>query len=203
MGGHAAAPVSQRHQGVRGRGAQRQLCRRRRRAQRLGGGGEPDGASAGAAARRRIVRAQGQPAGDDGGRPRLSERTDADLRCAGEPDRAGHRALQPARADHRRRADLCDEMADPAAGGFSRRRARHRRAHHHRRRGGAVRRRLELRHQARRRRMARPGRRAFVRRRPVAGLRAAAGGAAETPRRSAGPEPAARRACFARIGRYG
>ena len=90
-GSNAAAAVSQRHQGVRGRGAQRKFCRRRRRTQRVGGGGQPDGASARAAARRRLVRAQGQPAGDDGRRARLSERADADLRRAGEPDRAGDR----------------------------------------------------------------------------------------------------------------
>src|ERR1035437_8537629 len=73
-GGNATAAVPQRHQGVRGGGANRQLCRRRRRAQRVGGGGQPHGASPGATARRRAVRAQGEPAGDDGGRARLSER---------------------------------------------------------------------------------------------------------------------------------
>ena len=110
----------------------------------------------------------------DGGRPRLSERADADLRRAGEPHRAGDGAVERARADHRRRADLCDEMADPAAGGFSQRGTQHRRAHHHRRRGGAVRRGLELRRPARRRRVAGADRGAAVRRRSVAGLRAAA-----------------------------
>src|SRR5258708_10814455 len=84
----AAAAVSQRHQGIRGRGAERELCRRRRRAQRVGGGGPPDGASAGAAARRRAVRAQGQPAGDDGCGARPPERAEADLRWAGEADPA-------------------------------------------------------------------------------------------------------------------
>ena len=75
----------------------------------------------------------------------------------------------------------------PRLADFRKARARHRRAHHHRRRGGAVRRRLELRHQARRRRMAGPGRRTPVRRRPVAGLRAAAGGAAQAPGDLKGP----------------
>ena len=62
----------------------------------------------------------------------------------------------------------------PRLADFRKAGARHRGAHHHRRRGGAVRRRLELRHQARRRRLAGAGRRAAVRRRPRAGLRAAA-----------------------------
>src|SRR5260370_3063956 len=67
----AAAAVSQRHQGVRGRGTERKLCRRGRRAQRVGGGGQPDGASSGAAAPRWAVRTPGPPAGDDrfGGPP--------------------------------------------------------------------------------------------------------------------------------------
>ena len=167
------------------------------------GGDQPDGASAGRAARRRAVRAQGQPPGHDGGGARLSERADADLRCAGEPHRAGDGASRRPRADHRRRADLCDALADPAAGGFSQGRTRYRRAHHHRRRGGAVRRRLELRHPARRRRMAGPDRRAVVRRRPAAGLRAAARQPAEASRRSEGPDAC----CASRIrrttGRHG
>ena len=50
---------------------------------------------------------------------------------------------------------------------------------------------------ARRRRMAGPGRRAVVRRRFAAGVRAAAGRTAQTPGRSERPEPVARRA-FAR-----
>src|SRR5450631_4210733 len=75
---------------------------------------------------------------------------------------------------------IFDAMADPAIGGFSKTRTRHRCPHHHRRCGGAVRRGLELRHQARRRRLAGAGRRTLVRRRPVAGMRAAAGDAIET-----------------------
>src|SRR5260370_33444816 len=54
----AEAAVSQRHQGVRGRGTERKLCRRGGRAQRVGGGGQPDGACSGAAARRRSVLAE-------------------------------------------------------------------------------------------------------------------------------------------------
>src|SRR4051812_23435979 len=85
---NAAAAVSQRNEGVRGRRAQWKLRRRRRRTQRLRGRNQPAGAIAGAAARGSPVRTQGQPAGADRGGPRLPERVDADLRRVGEPDRA-------------------------------------------------------------------------------------------------------------------
>ena len=90
--------------------------------------------------------------------------------------------VRRARAHDRRRADLRDPLADPAAGGFPEGRARHRGALHHRRRGGAVRRRLDLRDHARRRRLAGAHRRADVRRRPAAGVRAADRIAPETRR---------------------
>src|SRR5258708_22934690 len=61
-GGNAAAAVSQRHQGVRGRGAERKLFRRRRGAQPVGRGGQPDGASVGPPARRWPVPAHREPA---------------------------------------------------------------------------------------------------------------------------------------------
>ena len=43
----------------------------------------------------------------------------ANLRCAGKPDRAGHRALRRPRAHYRRRTDIRDAVANSAAGGFS------------------------------------------------------------------------------------
>src|SRR5258708_6432111 len=105
------APVFERHQGLRGGRARRQLRRGGRRAQRLGGGGQSAGASVGRAARRGLVRAQGQPAGADIRRARLSERADADLRRALKPDPAGHAPDQRARPDHPRRAALCPALA--------------------------------------------------------------------------------------------
>ena len=73
----------------------------------------------------------------DAGRPQLSGRADADLRCPGGPDRSGEGAGKPG-ADRRGRTDLRDPLADPAPRRFAQDRARDRGAHHHRRRRRAV-----------------------------------------------------------------
>ena len=131
--------------------------------------------------------------------PRLSDRPDAGLRSARQSDGAGHRDGGLACADCRRRTDLRDALAHPAAGAISETGAGHRGALRHRRRDVALQRRMDLRHPARRRRLAGLRGGATVRRRLHAGLLAGDGQAAEDAGRFARRDAAARRACGGRM----
>ena len=121
-------------------------------------------------------------------------RPDADLRPARQPDRAGHRDGGFARADCRRRADLCDAWLIPRLADFQKSEPGYRSALRHRRRDVALQRRLDLRHQARRRRLAGLRRRALVCRRLHAGLRPGDGASSLRRRMTCGRDAAARRA---------
>src|SRR5258707_12810344 len=84
LGCNAAAAVSQRHQGVRGRGAKRKLRRRGSGAQRISGGGQPGGASFGAAGPRRPFPGPVAKTGEDNPPPRLPKRGAPDACCPGQ-----------------------------------------------------------------------------------------------------------------------